>query len=252
MDALALLEAGDEPRDARVVQRLQRRRLALEGVDLLRARHGRELQFLERDDRAVRRGGAVDAAVRALTEDAPHAVAAGDAGDAAERAARLRPGTAAPWTGRFHLPPHVHPDKAIAPRRALRSRRSVFRKTTSVVSVCSVVQSSWTVQRPIRSASVPLRAGSARKRGWGSALQPTLVRPPRGHDGLDRGGGDPAGQTVGELHAAEAVVLVLDAQSGALVHLEVARGAVARAFARRGCLRHHHGAAERQAVRGRG
>src|SRR5439155_1262625 len=102
LDALAFLEAGDEARDARVVQRLERRGFALERVDLLRAGNGGELELLERDDGAVRRGGAVDAAAGALAEDALDAVAAGGEGDAAEGAARGGAGTAATWTSGRH------------------------------------------------------------------------------------------------------------------------------------------------------
>src|SRR2546430_1842264 len=80
LDALALGKTGDEPGNARMVQSLQRRSFALEGVDLRRPRHTGELELLEGDDLAIGRMRAVHASVGTLRKHALHAVPAGIAG----------------------------------------------------------------------------------------------------------------------------------------------------------------------------
>ena len=105
LHALALGEAGDEPGNARVMQRLERRSFALEGVDLHSSRNLGELKLLESDDLAIGRLGAIHAPVGTLRKHAIDEVTAGVAGHTAKRATAFVTATAAPGTSRVQVPP---------------------------------------------------------------------------------------------------------------------------------------------------
>src|SRR5256886_14623393 len=105
LHALALGEAGDEPGNARVMQRLQRRSFPLEGVDLHSSRNRGELKLLQSDDLAIGRLRAIHAPMGTLGKHAVDEVTAGVAGHAAKHATAFVTATAAPGTGRVQVPP---------------------------------------------------------------------------------------------------------------------------------------------------